>query len=235
LHCPNCAEQIRDTAKVCGYCGTRLTAPVAAVPDLEPEVATPLDDAEPPEPEPELEPDILVFASGGGFKRLLYVVIGGAATAAVVIAALVLGGGEDRPNDTISDDTVGSVDIGGIPVLGTWRAIDEEDGSTMWLFIDESASPGRVEVAWYLIPSPVCGDSAVAVTFESGATYSEAASFLLLDGEPLACLFDNGDRSAIGTRVGGYRYVEASNRLVDPDSGSEYSSVSASRADVIQR
>jgi hypothetical protein len=55
MNCPNCAKQISDTAKVCGYCGTRLVRPepppeTPAPPDL-----TFLDEA--PEPEqPESEP-----------------------------------------------------------------------------------------------------------------------------------------------------------------------------------
>ncbi len=81
MTCPNCNKEISDTAKVCGYCGTRLQvapAPEAAepVPPSEPEQtpepgpepedhpeAMPVQQSEPapaadsgPDPEPDLEP-----------------------------------------------------------------------------------------------------------------------------------------------------------------------------------
>jgi len=52
--CPACSKEISDTAKVCGYCGTRLgeVAPLDLVPV---EAPVPVPEPEPEEPEPESE------------------------------------------------------------------------------------------------------------------------------------------------------------------------------------
>jgi hypothetical protein len=62
MNCPNCGKQIPDTAKVCGYCGTRLQAPVPTktrpappAPKVEPAVPTPAPE-QIPEPTPKPKP-----------------------------------------------------------------------------------------------------------------------------------------------------------------------------------
>ena len=102
MHCPNCSEEIRDTAKVCGYCGTRLLGRIEAVPEPEPE----------PEPEAESEPEpeptgaeTVAADSGGkaasGINRAL--VWGLPAALAVIVGGggfLLLSGDDDTPGTT---------------------------------------------------------------------------------------------------------------------------------------
>ena len=55
MNCPNCSKEISDTAKVCGYCGTRLAE---AVTPTSVSAGMPVSLPEPgPEPEPEPEPE----------------------------------------------------------------------------------------------------------------------------------------------------------------------------------
>ena len=94
MHCPNCSEEIRDTAKVCGYCGTRLLVRIEAVPE--------------PEPKPEPEPagaETVAADSGGkaasGINRAL--VWGLPAALAVIVGGggfLLLSGDDDTPGTT---------------------------------------------------------------------------------------------------------------------------------------
>ena len=60
--CPNCAKQISDTAKVCGYCGTRLARPEPPPPAADkappPEVFKPAAQPQPVGPKPAALPPV---------------------------------------------------------------------------------------------------------------------------------------------------------------------------------
>ena len=221
--CPNCAEEIRNTAKVCGFCGTRLTSPVAAVPDPEPEIAEPIVVTEEPEPEPATPKD-------SGSRWLLVVVIGGAAIAAAIIAVLVLSGGEDSP-----DDTVGIVGDADNPVIGTWQATDPDDGSTMWLFIDEAALPGRVDVTFYDDGASACDETEMPpAILEVGASYFEDEKQLVLDLGAFVCLYEGGEQSVSSIDVA-FEHMRDTNILVSSVSGNEFRPATGTRETVIQR
>ncbi len=130
MQCPNCSEEIRETAKVCGHCGTRLVGPIAAaVPEPEPEPErlvgdvpdTPEERSDVPEAPSEIADSealsdedravpidsagISAASSapkrGGSWQRLILVLVGVVVVAAATVLPRVLSGGDDDAQDSL--------------------------------------------------------------------------------------------------------------------------------------
>ena len=154
--CPECSQEIRDTAKVCGYCGTKLTKQVSEVSPKAPESAVSPRVVEESRPVP-------VTRKHRPWARVGLLLL--VAIAAVVALVVIRRDDGDQPGDTagtaatapatttvvatttaVATTTLPPVSVA--PIVGTFRAPWDGD-SELWLFIEPLSSSGRISVTQY--------------------------------------------------------------------------------------
>ena len=220
--CPACSAVISDTAKVCGYCGTRVVetplqrrseesvrdevppAPAAAA--VEPAGAQPAQPSSGTARPAPAGPRRERRRRRWGWALAVVLVV-----AAATVATLVILQSADRDLQPAPATTAAAQP----PFVGGWQAVDAE-GHVLFLWILPTAERDRYQIVSHDESSGLCDSGAPALVEARGTGVSPSA---VLQGlGTFACLYREGRRilDTAGNGAGiEYRYVTDSGSLTD--------------------
>jgi hypothetical protein len=231
MKCMNCDEEIPDTAKVCGFCGTKQIEPVPVAPTTDAKsqgetVSSPARLDRTPTQTPAAQPvrkQLPVWA---------YVFIGGGVIAVVAFIALIATGALSfAGNQSVASDPapaaqqeVAATEVskaepqepaapGFLKAVGRWESIDEADNSYQTLEITDLGG-GRFRVVYRDQGASACGtNDAGEPLFEASIEWEAKTSDNELTGSAaVVCATD--PPSELGTYEVGMEYRPGDDALL---------------------